>query len=960
MAFILDIYKPEQILGTPTGGTTMIPLNSGWAGNNVTFSLLDDTSLNLGNLEPQLSTFRHSEQFGEVTRSYTHSDREMSFKLFVSATSTVYLKNAVQALQAVLIEATRNAMNTGQTNFNSKAVGMPLFLKYQPDSTLDPHYFLLKSGGLDLTDFNNQIRLLQNTAEIPVKLKTSYAAYGDAVILDNRIGNGSGHLGFKGWDFKDGVSPGLDNANSITPKNWQLWINTNDNIMNNNGRAFNGATSATTNLKNDWYIRSQMGLEAFWDGVATPDEDPFFFRWQSPAAVNTLNVTGWSQDRIEYIGGLSSTTNPGQYMTFPTSTNTNNNFTSQVGTWGSDTSGAIISTKNSYSSSDNDGDIMTFQLGNEVASFDNYIYTGYASAGNYRTLGLVHRYLNSTNYAYFYNRPGSTSALVVVLAGVSTTYPMLAAYNPPIAPGFKSKLKISSVGRYTYYYIDDAYVGAFDFNAAPALWAAGASQAGYILKKVGTPGAITTTPSGIFYFLASAKQALALSPVGVFPVAGPVGKNSQIMLDFEYRITGTNTDPALFTVGVSLVQYNNFSGYLKKSFYPGFPAAYPSINVGGTADGQWHRASWSTPQSTYQISSQYILAVTLTSDITKTSTATVDFRKIAIWTFPESANSSLVKLPTVEYVHQVVEARDACIISGLQGDTETSPRLSIQNNVEWILSTPAEYQKLDIGIRKQVGTPAPLVLDVNTNMNIVNTSGYTGSPVTALDYSTLAGVTLFPYSDGDARPYQVKIICSTTAACGFGFMGNALYPKFPVVPNAYLAELPNTSGVLVGLDCGIVFLPPYTARAFNRFTSNFDIVISPTVSTPNIGATYNIYIDKIILTPAEQSFSVDTRQNYNGLNLGLRLYTSLVLDSLLKESTDYHITDFSMNTFGHINPNAPSSPIRLYPATKTSPAPMLLQTMIRYPDYTTKQVSTKIHPEAGVFYSVTYCPAFTL
>jgi hypothetical protein len=687
--------------------------------------------------------------------------------------------------------------------------------------------------------------------------------------------------------------------------------------------------------------------------VTSPTEDPFFFRWGSTGAVNVGSDS-------TYVAGASSTTSIGVYQTPGP---VNNSYTYPVGTWGSNTSGTIIPTAFAYSVTDADGDIALFDSGNEVASFEAWIGSGYTSANNYRTIGLVHRYKDSSNYAYFYNRLNQAPQLVVVVGGVPTTKTFLASTYSPVSNVTYNKLKIVSVGKYTYYYLDDAYVGAYDFSlTASVLWAAAASKAGYILKKGGTPGAAATYPAGMFYTQVYGKTAFAVTPLSF------TYNNNYQWLDFEYRINGTNSDTALMTVDVVRVQVSNLVGAqipsMTQKFYFTTPGT-TSYNLGSVSDGQWHRLSWPAALTGLGGSAgQLSLAVRFTSDITKTSTATVDIRKAALWNYPGTINPALITLPTTEYQHQSIESRDAMIISGLRGDTETNPRLIIYDNFyNWFYTPPPLHQKIDLGIRKQIGTPGPLVLDVNSTLVIAapNLNLSVGQNSMAV-LANLTSLTPFIYADNKARAYQVKIICSTTAACGFGLMygsdsdGRVRTPFVTVVPNAYLTELPNTGGVVTGIDCGIVTLPPYSAASLGKYSNNWNPIIFATSSTPT-DTYYSIFIDKIIFTPADQVISIDTRVQ---VSPGFTMGNPLVVDSFLKEFSNYYLIDVNQKKPSYLNPNAPNEPIRLYPATETNQAPLIFHGNLRRPDTTTKTYSTTLRPTDGLGYGLIYCPAYAL
>ncbi|NWJ46480.1 MAG: hypothetical protein HXX08_11425 [Chloroflexi bacterium] len=258
----LEFWRPEPSFLVPTGGSTLIPLNASWGGNNITFSVLDDQTFDLGSQPPDLLQAGGSGRYGQDIYAYTRKDRQIQFTLFAQAvagggnTAAQNLKLGVWALQSTLVEATQyNASsaihNTGQV------LGQPLFLKYQPDNT-NAVYFWVKSGAVDLSQFDSQIRLLQNTAYVPITLITSYAAYGDVSWLYNLVPNGA-------------FSNGTDN----TAFNWTVVAgsSTEFNIVLATDRQSyyaNGSTAGGT---------LYMSAEQAW-GYST--DSPFSLQWTSP------------------------------------------------------------------------------------------------------------------------------------------------------------------------------------------------------------------------------------------------------------------------------------------------------------------------------------------------------------------------------------------------------------------------------------------------------------------------------------------------------------------------------------------------------------------------------------------------------------------------------------------------------------------------------------------------------
>jgi hypothetical protein len=919
---ILDIYKPEQNYGTPTGGTSLIAFNGAWSGLNATSVILDSDPLNLGNLEPQLSTYKASEQFGEITRSYTHSDRDMSFKIQITGNTFNDLKNAVQALQTVISEATQYALNDGQTIFNQTSIGFPLMLKYQPDSSVEAHYFIIKHGGIDTSTFNDNIKNLSNRADIQIKLKTTYAAYGDANYIYNVLSNGSGHHGFQYWTPSDGKVSARSEINpSLTLKVWSAMAE----------NAGNPGAPVAMDL-----LASPMGTDPLFGNLTLPTDSPTYFRWENSGAVNTGAECFDSYTRADNASTAGNLETPSSSA-----------YTAVVGTWGT-------RSNTLYCVSDNNGDKLIFTQANENI-FSAKVKYGYADVLHYRGFGLLHRYLDSSNYAYLWSPTGTNWQLTTVVAGISTNRTIVG--NPTSATGITSSpaavltnIKIISVGNWSYYFYTDPtrvaygdiWIGAFDFSTTPTLYASGANKLGFINIKVSTPSTS---------LLAYADDLVVTNIVTLTsdwiykPLNGPTA-NNKFWLALEYRINGSGADSAFTTASVEYFQ----------SSAPGTIVQLgPTQNLGGSTSNTWARNSWPSAQSLgTSITSDLSIRVKFTTNITKVGTASIDIRKISLLAFPGYLPSQFVKLPSTEYVHQSLACAESCIVTGIAGNVETNVKLSllspgINTNV---------YQQIDLGVRRQTGIPGPFVLDYGNASLVLNKAGSNYSNSVNTNYTTN---TSYPFSDFIARTYKLILIGNFFTPCGVGFASSNTYsgtsqrPYFSAVPNAYLTELPVTSSQQA-IDCGLITIPPYDVNSSAVHTNNWNIILTATANT-GVG-TFTNYISKAIFLPADQFTWLDTREAAGEL-AWTNPSKALVLDSLLKETTSYYLDDLSSNQILHFNPNGSQTPIRLYPATLTNPSPMMFAVMIRRSG-TAGAPNTNITVTDPVLFSLFYCPAYII
>ncbi len=274
--FTLELWKGEPYFRTPTGGSTLLPLNATWAGHNATFAVDDNFPFDLGSRIPNITSRSSPRAFGRDYSHYTRDDRIIKFTLFITANTPTDLKNAVYALDGALAEANEFASSGFTHNgLGANLGGFQLFLKYQPDGALSPVYFQVKSGYADKQQFNDQIKLLNNTAHVPIELFVSYAAYGDAVYLENLLPNGTFAYGFTSWTG----TVGYNYTGTQTGFQLLIW----------NGSQYVGPPNAPVHESTQ--VAVDGGYEYLWDGTSDTYSCAGFFSPGTTGFVSLYSAT---------------------------------------------------------------------------------------------------------------------------------------------------------------------------------------------------------------------------------------------------------------------------------------------------------------------------------------------------------------------------------------------------------------------------------------------------------------------------------------------------------------------------------------------------------------------------------------------------------------------------------------------------------------------------------------------
>lgn len=342
-------------------------------------------------------------------------------------------------------------------------------------------------------------------------------------------------------------------------------------------------------------------------------------------------------------------------------------------------------------------------------------------------------------------------------------------------------------------------------------------------------------------------------------------------------------------------------------------------------------------------------------------------RKIALWCFPINLPASMRVLPT-EYVSQPLKLSQECVITSIQGTVETPVRVKISNPRQLVPSagTAVTFQQAYIGARKAVGYPYKFYYSYATIQSAVlgigvNVGGFINVETDNIPNWSIQSYNV-PPEDSLPRQYRVIARLSTDQPCGIGVSvrtdGTTSYGDYTIVPNATLAELPNTSAVVKSIDCGIVTLPPHQGSNTNDFSglgSGIGPIRKPnlwfmrTVSSP-AGSAVNIVMKGIWFIPVDQFNVVDTRANVSGsptwltptwhnyvngaagTNYPAAVSTKeLTIDSLHHGAPSIFMSGDAEwdGTAFNINPAATANLFTFIPSTPDSPEPMVFMAVIR-------------------------------
>jgi hypothetical protein len=948
--FTLELYRPEPVYGVPNGGTTVLPLNGGVT-NGVSYQVDDDSDFDLGNSMPEVSEATIPGQYGSTSSFYTKPDRDVKFTLIVGASDVKTLKQGVRTLQSLFEEAIQYETSASRANGIGSVLGSPLLLKYQPDSSVDAVYFVVKYGFVDTSQFNDQIRLLANEVLIPVSLKVSYAAYGNAYWLENLIPNGTFSRGYKYWSVTDGLSVGFNYGSSYNTEGilgntgWALYSCITKDFDISNGSWHGGRNGVYDPVHAEPYLEN--GVDHLWSYVPSPSDPPTWARWYAPGAVNTGAGVSDTFNRADSTTSLGNADAP----TSPTRT-----WSNLVGTFG-------ISSNRAYCVTGATGNRARIQTGND--GITSVYFTGQYGNGsiNYACPGLIFRCLDSNNYMYCYVDAQYIN-FGIVKAG-TVYFSTIGSLNVPApADNTTHKLSVTHIGTQINIYVDSIFQATFSTadSALAAFNTATYNGSGLYLYKSGSP---TITP---YWDNFNYTNDISLTSSGVpicgystiqMNTSGPnITQNSKIWFDLEYRDNQT-TDTSFAT---AIVEIQDASTLVWSQFGP-------AITMGNCPN--WTRFAWpaaqSGPNGYLQNGALYSAINIRVRVITNTSKALgkyFDVRKVATWNFPYGLPDSLVQLPKTEYVSQSWEMKDTCVLSGLRGDLETNGRVKVINPPlpNGNSYTMRYYQALDLGLRKQKGVPAPFYFDYGNTTLTLTPASYVNSP-----YADPSPRIYMPCSDFSSRQYRMILYASTTAPVGVGFVGTvegywtATKPSFTAVPNASVTEIPSTSGVMQYINAGTVTIPPYTAASSGLTTRDWAISFTPVRSTGTSPVT--IVIGQVFFIPADQMISIDTREQgtydhdpvWSNAPIG-NGYRGIVIDNLLKERGNFYLAN-AQDGARHLRPAVSSGILRFYPATTTSPEPMLFGSVVRRVG-SNGSPATTINLSDTLMYSFLYCPAY--
>jgi hypothetical protein len=943
---LLELYKPEQVYGTPNGGVTLIPLNDTWVGSNCTFLVGDDEEdvFEFTNSTTEVFSSITGGQYGESIYDYRRQDRVLTITLHAQGDddSVVNLKAGVRQLQAAAAEANQYATNSIEGLPTNKVTGFPYMLKYQTANLTEPVYYVIKSMDVDLAHFHDQISMLNGFAKIPVTFKVSYAAYGLAKWLENLLANGTGAHGFKYWTY-DVL------ATTETTPGWKVVTNTADNFQGING-VFAGGEFIT-----DVPGLLNKGIDHTAGHIGEPDEVATWFRYDSPGT--TLANT--TQDGSANLAVSNSTTSMGSIL--------KPDGTTLVG-WVNDNGTFGISSQQGYCFSYVNGNRVLAQLGNEgifIATLKGKVNNSPSPTGldmlnmEWRTQagsGMKSTIRISDSGFAYYN--------LTSIGGVDYLATGFLPSWMSLANGANYTIKVIAAGNKDYVFINDTclvdghVVSSFLYNSAN-------DRVGFSQEIGGTQTNInarlisfkcirnSTLQSQDYVMTGHSANFESGSILGTFS-GGTYKIVSELFFDTWYRTTGAPVDSAWATATLEQASESSF-------VYTYYPNTYnlPSTN------GQWVRLSSPTAIKALRDGENYASIMRIKLNVPINKVGRIEFKKTAVWAFPGFLDSSLKTLPDTEYVSQSFEQRDLCLVYGLKGDLETNPRIKLMDPsfiTDLGAGTPGHYyQEVTLGVRKQKDTPLPFVIDYNSSAGTIAAGSGTryGGTVTPNQLNYLAK------TDFKSRQYQLLLYVSTNAPCGVGFVNrieasSAGYkPVFTAVPNDDLLEIPNTSNVLTCVNCGTVSLPLSSAKTPISLTELFEVIFFTTANSPT--TQINITLNTAIFVPAEQLVYIDTRiastdvTSYGWSSSSINS-TGLVIDSLMKETPGYYIATPYERVI-YINPDAGAYPIRFYPATQSSPYPMALGSAIRRIG-TSGAPNTAITITDAAMYSILYCPAY--
>src|SRR5689334_16546191 len=186
MAYVLAFTQANPFYYVPNNGKTLMNLNGavddGYGNTlNITNAILDD-NIDFGSDILETIEEKAYRKNGATFSSKTYKDRIIKFTVFMQSTNSTStsVRAGLRQLQQIVTDAfnfqVSNIMGYGE----GQTSGLPVYLKYQPDSNVAAIYFQVKKGLIDNSGLQNQVQFLQNSIEIPVELTCSYAGYGDA------------------------------------------------------------------------------------------------------------------------------------------------------------------------------------------------------------------------------------------------------------------------------------------------------------------------------------------------------------------------------------------------------------------------------------------------------------------------------------------------------------------------------------------------------------------------------------------------------------------------------------------------------------------------------------------------------------------------------------------------------------------------------------------------------------
>lgn len=269
--FVLEIFTPDQRWYTPQGGTTLIPLTGDWLKSDgitrygCAFSVSDTDPFDFGGQLPNLILAKSMAQYGDRIQGYNRKDRNFKCTIYATGDTLQLAQYGVEGIQAALIEATQFSASSFMNDGYGDAKGVLLYLKYQPDSTADTHYFRIVSGYVDVSKAQDQSAMLANIMKVTLNLRISYAGFGPAVWLQNKIPNGTAAYALTGYTFSGPATPVYNGvlASSPGPGVVHWYVSTPQGTA---GRYGNGTTGISTGMDTAWGMTG--GTSDVWSGWA--------------------------------------------------------------------------------------------------------------------------------------------------------------------------------------------------------------------------------------------------------------------------------------------------------------------------------------------------------------------------------------------------------------------------------------------------------------------------------------------------------------------------------------------------------------------------------------------------------------------------------------------------------------------------------------------------------------------